>query len=164
MIQALGWKDADAPQIVDMAGDAIASATCSGAVDASVMVMGHPSARVKALLAGCPLNLLAIKGPAIDSLVASTPYLREGQIPGSLYGLPTDTPSFGVSAVLMTNVDTDDRVVAAFARALVTNIEVLKGEHPALANLSVQDMVSGKLPAPLHPAAAKVFKEMGLLK
>ena len=58
----------------------------------------------------------------------------------------------------------DDRAVAAFAHTMAANIEALKSEHPALANLSIQDMVSGNLPAPLHPAAAKVFKEMGLLK
>ncbi|MEI8178474.1 TAXI family TRAP transporter solute-binding subunit [Aestuariivirga sp.] len=164
IIQALGLKESDAPQIVDMPADAIGTALCSGQLDAEVMVMGHPSARVASLLAGCPLNLLAVKGSAIDELVASTPYLRSGQILGSLYGLPNDTPSLGVSAVLMTTADMNDKAVEAFARALATNVQALKREHPALAELSIQQMVSGNLPAPLHPAAEKVFKEMGVLK
>lgn len=162
--QALGWKDAQAPQIVDMPADAIGGAICAGSIDAILLVVGHPSARVSALIARCALNLVAVEGPAIDSLVAGEPYLKKGRIPGELYGLAGDTPSFGVSAVLMTRADMDDRIVAAFARPLVIQIEALKGKHPALANLTVQDMISGNLPAPLHSGVTQVNQELGLLK
>ena len=162
--QGLGWTDAEAPQIVDMPADAIGGALCAGSIDAVLLVVGHPSKRVSALLARCAADLVAVEGPAVDFLVAGAPYLKKGQIPGPLYGLTTDTPSFGVSAVLMTNADADDRVVAAFARALVTQVEALKTKHPALANLTIQDMISGGLPAPLHRAAAKVYRELGLMK
>ena len=37
----------------------------------------------------------------------------------------------------MTRADTDDRVVAAFAKALVGEIEALKTKNPALANLTI---------------------------
>ena len=115
-------------------------------------------------MARCAANLVAVDGPVVDSLVAGAPYWKKGQIPGDLYGLTGDTPSFGVSAVLMTRADVDDRIVAAFARDLITQVEALKTKHPALANLTIQDMVSGSLPAPLHPAATQVYRELGLLK
>ena len=162
--KALGLSDAQAPQIVDMPAEAVGGGICSGAIDASLLVVGHPSARASDLLSRCAVNLVAVDGPAVDSLVAGAPYLKKGQIPGAFYGLTTNTPSFGVSAVLMTRADMDDRTVAAFARALVTQIEVLKSKHPALANLSLQDMISGTLPAPIHPAALQVYRELGLLK
>ena len=161
--KAIGLSDAQAPDIVDMPADAIGGALCSGAIDAGLLVVGHPSQRVSALMSRCPLGVVAVGGPAIDSLVASAPYLRKGWIPGDPYGLVGNTPSFGVSAVLMTTASMDSRAVAAFARALVTHLEILKTKHPALANLSVHEMVTGNLPAPLHPAAAPVFKELGLL-
>ena len=161
--EAIGWYDKEAPRVVDMPADAIGSALCSGAVDAALLVVGHPSNRVSALLARCNLSLVAIEGPAIDSLVASAPYWRKGRIRGDLYGAVGDTPSFGVSAVLMTTANMDDRVVAAFAQALVKQIEALKSEHPALADLTVEGMISGSLPAPLHPAAAQFYKSIGLL-
>ena len=118
---------------------------------------------MSALLSRCSLNLVSVEGPAIDSLIASAPYLRKGRIRGDLYGVVGDTPSFGVSAVLMTTADMDDRAVAAFARAVVTQIEALRSKQPALAELTVRDMVSGSLPAPLHPAAAQFYKSLGLL-
>jgi uncharacterized protein len=161
--QAIGWKDRRAPQIVDMPADAIGSALCSGSIDADLLVVGHPSPNVIALLARCSLNLVAVAGQAIDSLVAGTPYLRKGRIQGGSYGLAGDTPSFGVSAVLMTTANTDVRAVAAFAQELVEQIETLKSEHPALADLSVPEMVTGILPTPLHPAAAQVYKDLGLV-
>jgi uncharacterized protein len=161
--KAIGLSDAQAPQIVDMPADAIGGALCSGAIDAGLLVVGHPSHRVSALLSRCPLGLVAVGGPAIDSLVASAPYLRKGWIPGDPYGLVGNTPSFGVSAVLMTTANMDPRAVAAFARALVTQIDALKSKDPVLAGLSIHDMVAESLPAPLHPAAAQVYKDLGLL-
>jgi len=159
---AMGRSDAQAPQIVDLPGDAIGNALCSGEIDAGLFVVGHPSRTVSALLSRCSLNLVPVEGPAIDSLIASAPYLRKGRIRGDLYGAVGDTPSFGVSAVLMSTADMDDRVVVAFARALVTQIEALKTKQPVLADLTIQDMISGSLPAPLHPAAAQVYKSLGL--
>jgi uncharacterized protein len=36
--------------------------------------------------------------------------------------------------------------------------------HPALAGLKAEDMVTQGLMAPLHPAAAMVYKELGLIR
>jgi uncharacterized protein len=162
--RAVGWNDAQGPKTVDMPDDALGAALCSGAIDAGLLVVGHPSSRVSGLMSRCPLGFVAVGGPNIDSLVASAPYWREGRIPSKPYGLVGDTPSFGVSAVLMTSASMDDKAVADFARSLVMQIEALKSKHPALARLSVQSMVSGTFPAPLHPAAVKVYRELGLMK
>ena len=162
--QALGWSEAEAPQIVDMPADAIEGAMCAGTLDAVMLVEGHPSKRVSALMANCACTLVAVDGPAVDLLVASEPYLKKGRITGTLYGLPTDTVSFGVSAVLMTRADTDDRSVAAFASALITHVDSLRSKNPAVVNITAEDMISGSLPAALHPAAMKVYRKLGLLK
>jgi TRAP transporter TAXI family solute receptor len=162
--QTIGWTESQAPQIVDMPADAAGGAMCAGAIDAILLVVGHPSKSVSALMARCAADLVTVDGPAVDSLVAGAPYLKKGRIPGALYGLTAGTPSFGVSAVLTTTAGIDDRIVAAFARALIGQIERLKTQDPALASLTVQDMISGSLPAPIHPAALQVFKELGLTK
>ena len=162
--QALGWTDAQAPKIIDMPAEAVGAGICSGAIDAGVIVAGHPSAQARDLLTRCAVGFIAVDGPAVDTLVAGAPYLKMGQIPGALYGLATDTPSFGVSAVLMTRAETDDRTIAAFARALVTQADALRAKNPSLANLTVREMISGSLPAPLHPAALQIYRELGLLK
>jgi len=44
----------------------------------------------------------------------------------------------------------------------MTNIEQFRKLHPAFATLDPKTMVSDGLSAPLHPGAAKAYKEMGL--
>jgi TRAP transporter TAXI family solute receptor len=161
---AVGWKEAEGPRATDLPADTIPGALCTGTIDANMLVVGHPSAQVSALLARCAGNLVAINGPAIDSLVANAPYFREGRISGPLYGLTGDTPSFGVSAVLVTSAGMDERAVAAFAKAIIGQLATLKAKHAALTNLTVEEMVGGNFPAPLHPAASEVYKGLGLLK
>ncbi len=93
---------------------------------------GHPSGKIRDLLAGCALNLVPVDEPAIDSLVAATPYLKKGRIPANAYGLPADVPSFGVNAILMTTADMDARAVSDFALSLGTQIKALEDKSPAL--------------------------------
>jgi TRAP transporter TAXI family solute receptor len=111
MVKALGWKDGQKPKTIDMPVDAIGNALCKGSIDASLLVLEHPTGKIHDLLAGCALNLIPVDGPAIDSLVAAAPYLKKGRIPANAYGLPADVPSFGVNAILMTTADMDARAV-----------------------------------------------------
>jgi TRAP transporter TAXI family solute receptor len=164
MVKALGWKDGQTPRTLDMPVDAIGNALCKGSIDASLLVLGHPSGKIRDLLAGCALSLVPVDGPAIDSLIAAAPYLKKGPIPANAYGLPADIPSFGVNAILMTTTDMDPRAVSDFASSLGTDIKALQGRSPVLENLTAQDIVTDKLPAPLHPAALDVYKKLGLLK
>jgi TRAP transporter TAXI family solute receptor len=164
MVKALGWKDGQTPQTIDMPVDAIGNALCKGSIDASLLVLGHPSGKIHDLLAGCALNLIPVDGPAIDSLVAAAPYLKKGRIPANAYGLPAEVPSFGVNAILMTTADVDARAVSDFAVSLGTQIKALEEKSPVLENLSAQDIVTEALPAPLHPAALEAYRKLDLLK
>ncbi len=155
---ALGWTQAQAPKIVDMSTDEIGRALCSGSIDAALLVLGHPSPRIRAMLDGCALALLAVDGQAIDALVAARPYFTKGRISGALYGQGSDIPSFGVTAILMTTANMDSRVVAEFAKSLTAQIDTLKKKHPVLENLT--GPAPEQLPAPLHPAAAQAYAEV----
>jgi uncharacterized protein len=164
MVSALGWKNGETPRTIDMPVDAIGHALCNGSIDASLLVLGHPSSKIRDLLAGCSLNLIPVDGPAIDSLVARLPYFKKERIPASAYGLPADVPSFGFGAILMTTADMDPRAVSDFASSLGTQIKTLEERSPVLANVGAQEMVTDAVPAPLHPAALEVYKKLGLLK
>ncbi len=164
MVKALGWKDGQTPHTVDMPVDAIGNALCKGTIDASLLVLGHPSGKIRGLLAGCALNLVPVSGPAIDALIAAAPYLKKGSIPANAYGLAVDVQSFGVSAILMTTADMDARAVSDFASSLGSEIKTLQSRSPVLEHLTAQDIVTDKLPVPLHPAALDAYKKLGLLK
>jgi uncharacterized protein len=141
-----------------------ASALCGGAIDANLLIVGHPSPLVLSQLASCPSNFVAIEGQFVDRLVKANPFYVQGAIPAALYGIAADIPTFGSRAILVTSASADTRVVAAMAKAILAHVAELRAVHPALAGLRAEEMITLGLTAPLHPAAAAVYKEAGLLK
>jgi uncharacterized protein len=142
------------------------SALCNGTIDASFFVVGHPSELISNQLAACPSNLVDVTGPAVDKLVSDYPFYARGLIPAELYQLPDQILSFGPLATLVTSASSDPRMVAAIVKAIMTHIAQLKTMQPVLADLDADHMVAQTLtaPAPLHPVAAAVYQELGLIK
>ena len=60
---------------------------------------------------------------------------------------------------------TDQRVsaVTLASQAVFENLDDFRALHPAFANLDPQKMTMDALSAPLHPGAAKYYKEKGLM-
>jgi TRAP transporter TAXI family solute receptor len=155
----LGWKDA---QITEWPAEEASRALCAGKIDANFLQVGHPSAAVREQLAACPTRFVAVNGTAVDALLALAPYFVKRNIPGQLYGLTADIPSFGSNAVLMTSARVDAKAVAAFARGMIARIDELGTKHPVLASLSIGEMTGNDIPAPapFHPAANQIYKAL----
>jgi uncharacterized protein len=158
----VGWRDGKRVHPVALRGDATASALCSGEIDASLMIVGHPSPLVTAQTATCPVNFVAINGSVVDKLVHDHRYYQTGTIGGAAYGAAAEVPTFGVRAIVVTSASVDTRVVAVIAKELLTHLAELRPLHPALGGLAASDMIKVGLTAPLHPGAAQVFKELEL--
>jgi TRAP transporter TAXI family solute receptor len=163
MEAALGWKEAQRVRPTEHRSDATIQALCKGDIDANLLIGGHPSPLVRSQLSACATNLVALGEPAIDKILAALPYFHRGGIPGDLHGLPTDVPSFGVSALLVTSANVDKRVVAVAAKAVIAHVAELRATHPALARVRTEEMIAGWLPAPFHPGAVQAYKELDLL-
>ena len=86
-------------------------------------MVGHPSPLVSAQLAACPSNFVSITGAVVEQLVSAHPFYVRGSIPTQAYGISGDVLTFGSRATLVTSASTDDRVVAAVARALITQLQ-----------------------------------------
>jgi TRAP transporter TAXI family solute receptor len=142
------------------------SALCNGTIDASFFVVGHPSELISNRLSACPSNFVAVTGPVVDKLVSNYPFYTRGFIHTEPYHVPDEIMSFGPTAMLVTSASSDPRVVAAIAKAIMTDIAESKMMHPVLAELDVEQMVAQALtaPVPLYPAAAAVYEGLGLNK
>jgi len=160
----LGWKDEDRVHPMELRAEATTLALCTGTIDANLLIVGHPSPAVAKELAACATNLVAISGPVVDKLVHDERYYQRETIPANLYGIAADVQTFGVRATLVTSASTEGRVVAVIARALLTHLAELRALHPVLGRLRAREMINDGLTAPLHPAAEKVYKELGLLE
>ena len=161
---ALGWTRADLKLAAELKPDSAGAALCANEVDASVQLVGHPSAWLAQRLDQCDLALVSVAGPAIAELVAGRPYFRPGEIPAGIYGGNAATPTFGVSATLVTSTNLPEAAAYAIAKSAIEGIDQLRSRRPALAQLEPREMIRLALTAPLHPGAERAYRELGLLK
>ena len=77
---------------------------------------------------------------------------------------PQPTQTYGVLATLVTSAKVPDESVYQLVKATFDNFDEFKKLHPAFANLDPAKMVTDGNSAPLHPGAAKYYKEKGWLK
>lgn len=160
---ALGLKNEDLAEAAELKPDAAAERICADTLDASLLIVGHPSKMVESQLGACGLTLVPVDGEAVNSLVASTPYYVKGTILSADYRLPADTASFGGKTTLVTSADVPDDVVYELTMAIMKNLERLK-RLPSLARLDPKEMASQSLTAPMHTGAERAFRELGLLE
>jgi len=164
VMDAFGMKNSDFSLASELKGSEMAAAICDNKIDAMIYTIGHPAAALKEATTACEVKLIDVKGAPIDKLVKENPYYRTAIIPGGMYtGTPNDVTTFGVGATFVTSADVPDEVAYIVAKETMTNIEQFRKLHPAFATLDPKTMVSDGLSAPLHPGAAKAYKEMGLI-
>jgi TRAP transporter TAXI family solute receptor len=165
LLPALGWTMRDFGRTSELPADEQAGAFCDGRFDAMIYSVGHPSASIRQVTSACDAVLVPVTGPEIDALVADTPYFRAVTIPGGLYrGNEDDVATFGVGALLVTTAETPDDTVYLLTRSVFENIDQLRDRHAAFADLDPKTMATeGLAGLPLHPGAARYFREIGLI-
>ncbi|MEM7289453.1 MAG: TAXI family TRAP transporter solute-binding subunit [Pseudomonadota bacterium] len=158
---ALGWERSDLKLAAEMKSAETGQAVCDGKIDAYFWLVGHPSALTQESLATCDAKLVPVEGAEIDKLVADNSFYRKATIPAGMYNNDSDIATFGVGATFVSSADVPDEVVYTVVKAVFENFDDFKGLHPAFGNLKPEEMISDSLSAPLHPGAAKYYKEKG---
>lgn len=162
VMDAFGISMGDFALAAELKGSEMAQAICDGKIDAMIYTVGHPAAAVTQASSSCDVELVSVTGAPIDKLVADNSFYRVAGIPGGMYpGSPNDTTTFGVGATVITSTAVPEDVVYTVVKAVFDNFADFKKLHPAFANLKEEQMISDGLSAPLHPGAAKYYKERG---
>lgn len=165
LLGAMGWKMSDFALASELKADEHGPALCDNKIDGFFYGVGHPSANIQDPTTACGAKLVSLTGPVVDKLVADKPYYAKATIPGGLYANnPNATETYGVLATLVVSSKTPDDAVYALVKSVFDNFDEFKKLHPAFANLDPAKMVKDGLSAPLHPGAAKFYKEKGWLK
>ena len=165
LLGAIGWKLGDFSLASELRADEHGPALCDNKIDGFFYAVGHPSANIQDPTTTCGAKLVSLTGPAVDKLVADFPYFAKATIPGGMYASnPQPTETYGVLATLVTSAKVPDASVYELVKATFENFDEFKKLHPAFANLDPAKMVKDGLAAPLHPGAAKYYKEKGWLK
>jgi TRAP transporter TAXI family solute receptor len=131
-------------------------------IDAGFVVAGYPTAAIMDLTTTKDVALLNFDKETMDKISAAHPYFVSSIIPSGTYrGIDTDTTTPAVMAILVTHDGVAEDVIYNFTKNLYTNIADVQGAHAMARNIKLETALDG-LTAPLHPGAAKYFKEAGL--
>ncbi len=164
VMDAFGMSMDDFALATEFKGSEMPKQLCDGNIDVMMYTVGHPAAAIKEASSTCDTKLVNVTGAPIDKLVADNPFYRVATIPGGMYeGTDEDTTTFGVGATFVTSTAVSDDLAYTVAKAVMENIEDFRKLHPAFANLDAKQMVADGLSAPLHPGAARAYKELGLM-
>src|SRR5687767_1742652 len=165
LMNEMKWKTSDFSLAGELKADEHGPALCDNKIDGFFYGVGHPSANIQDPTTTCGAKLVSLTGPAVDKLIKDNAYYAKATIPGGMYSNnPNPTQTYGVLATLVTSAKVPDDVVYNVVKATFENFEEFKKLHPAFANLEPTNMVKDGLSAPLHPGAAKYYKEKGWIK
>jgi TRAP transporter TAXI family solute receptor len=163
LLAAYGWTASDFARSLSLGLAEQNRALCGGSVDAIVFQAAQPSGFIQEATIGCPARLLRLEGPAIGRLLEAHPYYVASVIPGGMYdGNPDDVPTFGTRVLLVTSAREPEDLVYAVVKAVFENFADFRRLHPALFTLKPGDLVPGGGVTPVHPGAARYYRDAGL--
>jgi TRAP transporter TAXI family solute receptor len=89
---------------------------------------------------------------------------QPAMIPAKTYeGQDADVPSIAIQNFLVTHEGVPDDIVYKMTKGMYENLDQLVASHSAAKEIKRENAIKS-LPVPLHPGAAKYYKEVGLLK
>jgi TRAP transporter TAXI family solute receptor len=164
LMERYGWTKDDFKLASELKAAEQSKALCDNKIDAMVYVVGHPSGAIQEATTSCESKIVTVASPTVDKLLMDASYYRTATVPGGMYkGNPDDAVTFGVGATFVSSTSVPDEVVYNIVKAVFENFDTFRKLHPAFAHLKKEEMVKDGLSAPLHPGAAKYYKEAGLI-
>lgn len=136
-----------------------------GEVDAFFIVGGHPIAAVAEAAARTPIRLLSFDDEQGRSLKERLPFFTESVIGEGVYEGVSETRTLGVGAQWLVRGDVPEDLVYGITRALwhPSTRRLLDNGHPKGPSIQLATATKG-LAAPLHPGAARYYREAGVLE
>lgn len=141
-----------------------------GKLDAFFLTSGTPAKAVSELvddLLASPksVTLVPIDGAGAERIRHAYPFYSEAVIPGDTYRGVEPTATLGVSAQWLVSADVNEGLVYEITRALWNKSArpFLDSGHPQGRNIRLETALKG-VALPLHPGAARYYREIGMLK
>lgn len=138
------------------------SALADGNVDAAIINTAPPVGSIKEISLRKSIRIIPIAADKRDAFLKKYPFYGQGVIAKTLYGLAEDTPTVGTSNIVIVRKDLSTDLAYNMVKAVYENLDELHAAHPSARVLKVETGPSGGLP--LHPGAARYYKERGALK
>ena len=128
-------------------------------LDATLQSAGLGVAAIRDLASSIEITVVEIPAALVDKIGA--PYVKAA-IPANTYtGQEKDVQAAAVGNYLVTRSDLPDELVYQMTKTTFEALPDLAAAHQAGKDISLQHALDG-MPIPVHPGAARYFKEKGL--
>jgi TRAP transporter TAXI family solute receptor len=163
LFEAAGFGAGDVAQKYLRPGPGTAEVK-AGTIDAMFISGGYPVPAIRDLAASTPIRLIPIEGEVVGNLKKEFAHYQEATIPAGAYpGIDTPTPSVGFSVLWLVHSNVDPDLVYAITKSLwnAATAKLLSVAEPAGNQIRLERALDG-LSVPLHPGAARFYREAGL--
>lgn len=141
-----------------------ASALQNGTIDGMNTPAGVPVGAVTQAFAalGKDISILSFTDEQIKEANGNYNLWTKYEIPANTYpGLDKPITTIAQPNFLAVREDTSEEDVYQLTKAIYENLPFLQGIHKATKAMAIEKAIAG-LPVPLHPGAARYYKEMGI--
>lgn len=129
-------------------------------LDATLQSAGLGVASIKDLASSLPITVVAIPAEVAQKLGAP---FQAATIPAGTYeGQKEDVPTLAITNILVTRSDLSDDEAYQMTKQLFEHLDKMVAAHNAAKSIKIENAIKG-LPIPLHPGAARYYKEKGLM-
>ena len=130
-------------------------------LDATLQSAGLGVASIRDLSTSVETVIVAVDAETVKKIGA--PYVPVTIPAGTYQGQTEAVPTAAVGNFLITHADVPEEVVYQMTKLTFENLEKLAAAHTAAKSIRLETATAG-MPVPLHPGAARYFKEKGVLK
>jgi TRAP transporter TAXI family solute receptor len=163
MMAARGWSAADFRDLSGIRASLQAQALCAGRVDAVVFVAANPVPVIQDAAFACAARFVPLNQAFASDMIARHPYYVPVVVPGGLYpNNPDPTPTIGVRGIVIASTATPDEIAYLVTRTVFEHLPEMRTLHLAFADVTAEEMLGPCLFAPVHPGAARYYREAGL--
>ena len=140
----------------------VAGALNRGDLDAAFIRGNDPSPAVQRVMQASGVFLVPIGRTDVESIRAHHPFLRSTTIAAGLYGNEMEVQSVGTDMLLACREDLPDELVYWITRTLFESLPDLAKSYSLLRQVDLQQLSAS--PIPLHPGAARFYRERELFQ
>jgi len=131
-------------------------------IDATLISAGLGVSAIRDLATSVKMVVVSIPPEVVAKI--NDPAYQAAEIPANTYeGQTAAVPTVAIGNVLVTRVGLSTDTVYKMTKAMFSNLPELVAAHSAAKGIKLENAVKG-LPLPLHPGAAKYYREVGLIK
>jgi TRAP transporter TAXI family solute receptor len=140
----------------------VVDAFAKGDLDAAFIRGNDPSPAVQRVMAAPGVFLVPVSKREVEQIRAHHPFLRSTSIPAGMYGNQTEIETVGTDMLLACRDDLPEELVYWVTRTLFESLPDLAESYNLLRQIDLQQLSAS--PIPLHPGAARFYRERELFQ